>query len=120
VLIYATSNRRHLMPERRVALGAEDEIHPEEAIGEKLSLSDRFGLQLGFYRFDQETYLAVVESYARGCASPSIRRRFGRGPAVGALRRLPQRADGEAVHRRPRGPPRDASVLRRYIHEHAE
>ena len=64
VLIYATSNRRHLMPERRVALGAEDEIHPEEAIGEKLSLSDRFGLQLGFYRFDQETYLAVVESYA--------------------------------------------------------
>ena len=64
VLIYATSNRRHLMPERRVALGAEDEIHPEEAVGEKLSLSDRFGLQLGFYRFDQETYLAVVESYA--------------------------------------------------------
>jgi len=70
VLIYATSNRRHLMPERRVALGAEDEIHPEEAIGEKLSLSDRFGLQLGFYRFDQETYLAVVESYARRMRLP--------------------------------------------------
>ena len=65
VLIYATSNRRHLMPERRVALGAEDEIHPEEAVSEKLSLSDRFGLQLGFYRFDQATYLAVVASYAR-------------------------------------------------------
>ena len=64
VRIYATSNRRHLIPERRVDLGAEDEIHPEEAISEKLSLSDRFGLQLGFYRFDQETYLAVVESYA--------------------------------------------------------
>jgi predicted AAA+ superfamily ATPase len=44
--------------------GAEDEIHPEEAISEKLSLSDRFGLQIGFYRFDQETYLAVAESYA--------------------------------------------------------
>ena len=65
VLIYATSNRRHLMPEQRVELGAEDELHPEEAISEKLSLSDRFGLQLGFYRFDQETYLAIVEEYAR-------------------------------------------------------
>jgi predicted AAA+ superfamily ATPase len=70
VLICATSNRRHLMPERRVDLGAEDEIHPEEAISEKLSLSDRFGLQLGFYRFDQDTYLAVVESYARKIRLP--------------------------------------------------
>ena len=65
VLIYATSNRRHLMPEQRVELGKEDELHPEEAISEKLSLSDRFGLQLGFYRFDQETYLAIVDEYAR-------------------------------------------------------
>ena len=65
VLIYATSNRRHLMPEQRVELGMEDELHPEEAISEKLSLSDRFGLQLGFYRFDQETYLAIVDEYAR-------------------------------------------------------
>jgi predicted AAA+ superfamily ATPase len=70
VRIYATSNRRHLMPERRVDPGAEDEIHPEEAISEKLSLSDRFGLQIGFYRFDQETYLAVVESYARRLRLP--------------------------------------------------
>jgi len=70
VRIYATSNRRHLMPERRVELGAEDEIHPEEAISERLSLSDRFGLQLGFYRFDQDTYLDVVESYARRLRIP--------------------------------------------------
>jgi hypothetical protein len=70
VLIYATSNRRHLMPERRVEMGAEDEIHPEEAVSERLSLSDRFGLQIGFYRFDQETYLAVVESYARRMRLP--------------------------------------------------
>jgi hypothetical protein len=70
VLIYATSNRRHLMPERRVEPGAEDEIHPEEAISEKLSLSDRFGLQLGFYRFDQDTYLAVAEAYARKMRLP--------------------------------------------------
>jgi len=65
VRIYATSNRRHLMPERRVDLGAEEEMHPEEAVSEKLSLSDRFGLQLGFYPFDQDTYLDVVDSYAR-------------------------------------------------------
>ncbi len=70
VLIYATSNRRHLMPERRVDLGAEDELHPEEAVSEKLSLSDRFGLQLGFYRFDQDTYLAIVDEYARRMRLP--------------------------------------------------
>jgi predicted AAA+ superfamily ATPase len=70
VLICATSNRRHLMPERRMELGAEDEIHPEEAVSERLSLSDRFGLQLGFYRFDQETYLDVVASYARRMSLP--------------------------------------------------
>ena len=112
VLIYATSNRRHLMPERRVALGAEDEIHPEEAVSEKLSLSDRFGLQLGFYRFDQETYLAVVD-IVRAAAAPPRRtgEASGGGAAVGALRRLAQRPDGEAVHRRPRGPPRDAIAL---------
>jgi predicted AAA+ superfamily ATPase len=70
VLIYATSNRRHLMPEQRVELGAEDELHPEEAVSEKLSLSDRFGLQLGFYRFDQDTYLAIVDGYARRMRLP--------------------------------------------------
>jgi hypothetical protein len=70
VLIYATSNRRHLMPEPRVELGAEDELHPEEAVSEKLSLSDRFGLQLGFFRFDQDTYLAIVDEYARRLRLP--------------------------------------------------
>jgi len=70
VLIYATSNRRHLMPEPRVELGAEEEIHPEEAVSEKLSLSDRFGLQLGFFRFDQDTYLAIVDEYARRLRLP--------------------------------------------------
>ena len=112
VLIYATSNRRHLMPERRVEFGAEDEIHPEEAISEKLSLSDRFGLQLGFYRFDQATYLAVVESYARRMRlHVKAADAAGGGAAVGAFRRFPQRPYGEAVHRRPRGSPRDAIGL---------
>lgn len=63
VLLYATSNRRHLMPEpMNDNLGKE--IHPEEAISEKLSLADRFGLTLSFYPFSQEVYLAIVEHYA--------------------------------------------------------
>jgi uncharacterized protein len=64
VLIYATSNRRHLMPERISGNSGDSEIHPEEAVGEKLALSDRFGLSLGFYEFDQEEYLAIVRGYA--------------------------------------------------------
>lgn len=64
ILIYATSNRRHLMPERMSANSGDLEIHPEEAVGEKLALSDRFGLSLGFYCFDQNEYLAVVRDYA--------------------------------------------------------
>jgi predicted AAA+ superfamily ATPase len=63
VLLYATSNRRHLMPEPMDDnLGRE--IHPEEAVSEKLSLADRFGLNLSFYPFSQETYLSIVEHYA--------------------------------------------------------
>lgn len=62
ILFYATSNRRHLMPEpMNDNLGGE--IHPEEAVSEKLSLADRFGLNLSFYPFDQATYLAIVDRY---------------------------------------------------------
>ena len=64
VLIYATSNRRHLMPEPMTDNVGGGEIHPEEAISEKLSLSDRFGLTLGFTTFDQELFLAIVEHHA--------------------------------------------------------
>jgi predicted AAA+ superfamily ATPase len=64
VLIYATSNRRHLMPEQVRDTRGDDEIHPEEAVGDKLALSDRFGLSLGFYSFDQDEYLAVIRKYA--------------------------------------------------------
>lgn len=64
ILIYATSNRRHLMPERMSENSGEREIHPDEAVGEKLALSDRFGLSLGFYCLDQNEYLAVVREYA--------------------------------------------------------
>jgi len=64
VLIYATSNRRHLMPEPMADNIGGTEIHPEEAVSEKLALSDRFGLTIGFTTFDQETYLAIVKNYA--------------------------------------------------------
>ncbi len=70
VLIYATSNRRHLMPETMSDNTGEGEIHPEEAVSEKLGLADRFGVRLGFPRFDQETYLAVVDHYAARLALP--------------------------------------------------
>jgi len=64
VLVYATSNRRHLMPERMVENTGEDEIHPEERIAEKLSLSDRFGLTFGFYPVDRANFLAIVRHLA--------------------------------------------------------
>jgi len=64
ILLYATSNRRHLMPERMSENSGEREIHPDEAVGEKLALSDRFGLSLGFYCLEENEYLAVIREYA--------------------------------------------------------
>jgi predicted AAA+ superfamily ATPase len=67
VLIYATSNRRHLLPEymeeNQAAKRVGDEIHFPESIEEKISLSDRFGLWLSFYPINQDEYLAIVDSY---------------------------------------------------------
>ena len=67
VLVYATSNRRHLMPEYMAdniaTTGVRGEVHPKEVVEEKVSLSDRFGLWLSFYPFDQEAYLAAVQSW---------------------------------------------------------
>ncbi|SSY71232.1 ATP-binding protein [Alysiella crassa] len=64
VLVYATSNRRHLMPEfMQDNVGKGGEIHPKEAIEEKVSLSDRFGLWLSFHPFDQNEYLAAVANW---------------------------------------------------------
>lgn len=70
VLVYATSNRRHLLPEPMSDNTGGGEIHPEEAVGEKLALSDRFGLSLCYAAFDQDTYLAIVEHYAAQLALP--------------------------------------------------
>ena len=65
VLFYATSNRRHLMPRQMIDNERSTAIHPGEAVEEKVSLSDRFGLWLGFHPCNQETYLAMVDRYAR-------------------------------------------------------
>ncbi len=79
LLIYATSNRRHLMPEY-MAENLEtkyvgEEIHPGETVEEKISLSERFGLWVSFYPFDQDEYLEIVGHWLKsfGCSSKEIR-----------------------------------------------
>jgi hypothetical protein len=64
VLFYATSNRRHLMPREMVDNERSTAINPGEAVEEKLSLSDRFGLWIGFYNCSQDDYLEMVRAYA--------------------------------------------------------
>ena len=65
VLFYASSNRRHLMPRDLIDNEKGSAINPGEAVEEKVSLSDRFGLWLGFHNCNQDDYLAMVEGYAR-------------------------------------------------------
>jgi predicted AAA+ superfamily ATPase len=75
VLIYATSNRRHLLPEymkenltyQHLENG---EVHPGEVVEEKISLSERFGLWVSFYPFSQDEYLAIVAQWLRGAGVP--------------------------------------------------
>ena len=64
MIFYATSNRRHLMPREMIENEQSTAIVPAEAVDEKVSLSDRFGLWLGFHNCDQETYFRIVEGYA--------------------------------------------------------
>ncbi len=63
VILYATSNRRHLMPRDMIDNERASAIHPGEAVEEKVSLSDRFGLWLGFHPCSQDEYLAMVRGY---------------------------------------------------------
>ena len=75
LLIYATSNRRHLMPEHMSenleTKYVDDEIHPGETVEEKISLSERFGLWVSFYPFDQDEYMEIVAQWLKSfdCAS---------------------------------------------------
>jgi len=78
LLIYATSNRRHLMPEymqdNLETKYVGDEIHPGEGVEEKISLSERFGLWVSFYPFDQDEYLEIVAHWLKtfGCSAKEI------------------------------------------------
>ncbi|MCM0022077.1 MAG: ATP-binding protein, partial [Tagaea sp.] len=65
VVFYATSNRRHLMPRDMIENERSTAINPAEAVEEKVSLSDRFGLWLGFHNADQDTYFDMIEGYAK-------------------------------------------------------
>jgi hypothetical protein len=64
VILYATSNRRHLMPRDMIENERQTAISPSEAVEEKVSLSDRFGLWLGFHPCSQDQYLAMIRGYA--------------------------------------------------------
>ena len=92
MLIYATSNRRHLMPEymeeNLETKYVGDEIHPGETVEEKISLSERFGLWVTFYPFDQDEYLDIV-----GAVAQALRRR------VDATRRAHEEALQWALQR---------------------
>ncbi len=70
VLFYATSNRRHLMPRDMIENERGSAINPGEAVEEKVSLSDRFGLWIGFHNCDQDTFFAMIEGYAESFALP--------------------------------------------------
>ena len=76
VLLYATSNRRHLLPEQHSdnqnwQRDEGGELHPSEAVEDKIALSDRFGLWLSFYPFDQDHYLEVVKHWITHYAQPA-------------------------------------------------
>lgn len=97
VLIYATSNRRHLMPESMKdnldSTMLEGQLHPSDSIEEKVSLSDRFGLWLSFHPFTQDQYLAVVEQslgnhnleYNENSRMESLRYATARGSRSGRI-----------------------------------
>jgi predicted AAA+ superfamily ATPase len=63
VVLYATSNRRHLMPRDMIENERQSGVNPSEAVEEKVSLSDRFGLWLGFHACNQDDYLAMIRGY---------------------------------------------------------
>jgi len=63
IVLYITSNRRHLMPRDMIDNERSSAIHTDESVEEKISLSDRFGLWIGFHNFSQEEYLNIIKSY---------------------------------------------------------
>jgi len=91
VLIYATSNRRHLLPEHMkdnlgTRHGDDGELHPGEAVEEKISLSERFGLWISFYPFSQDEYLAIVAQWLQHFGLDEAAIATARQPALGMRR----------------------------------
>ncbi len=87
LLVYATSNRRHLLPETMqdnlaARHDADGELHPGEAVEEKISLSERFGLWLSFYPFSQAEYLAIVDQWLRHFGADDATVAAARGDAL--------------------------------------
>ncbi|WP_080413992.1 ATP-binding protein [Burkholderia ubonensis] len=87
VLVYATSNRRHLLPEHAsdnadVSRAENGELHPGDAVEERISLSERFGIWVTFYGFTQDQYLAVVESRLAAAGFDAEQIRAAREPAL--------------------------------------
>ncbi len=87
VLIYATSNRRHLMPEYMsenltYTHTADGEVHPGEVVEEKVSLSERFGLWVSFYPFSQDEYLHIVAQWLHALGVDDARAQQARQPAL--------------------------------------
>ena len=92
VIFYATSNRRHLLPRDMIENERSTAINPAEAVEEKVSLSDRFGLWLGFHKCSQDDYLDMVRGYVAfyGLGDPEEDWR-PRGPGMGNHPRQPVR-----------------------------
>ena len=63
IILYVTSNRRHLMPRDMIDNERSSAIHTDESVDEKISLSDRFGLWIGFHNLDQSVYLDIIKNY---------------------------------------------------------
>ncbi|MDO4704798.1 MAG: ATP-binding protein [Comamonadaceae bacterium] len=87
MLVYATSNRRHLLPEymsdnQSYRPGSDGEIHPGEGVEEKISLSERFGLWISFYPFSQDEYLAIAAQWLRHLGCPEERLAHARQEAL--------------------------------------
>lgn len=87
VLVYATSNRRHLLPETMAENLSyqhtpDGEVHPGEAVEEKISLSERFGLWISFYPFSQDEYLAIAEQWLLNLGCPAKHLRQARQEAL--------------------------------------
>ena len=85
LIIYATSNRRHFLPEHLQENYGEGEIHPEEALAERLSLADRFGLRLPFYAINEDIYLEIIGQMLRRLGIRKRRQTFAQQASLWAM-----------------------------------